>query len=44
MNIPKTQNKNMGFTESFAQRCSLKEVFLEIRKIHRKTLVPEPLF
>ena len=29
--------------EAFAQRCSVKKVFLKI-KIHKKTPVPEPLF
>ena len=30
--------------EAVAQRCSVKKVFLEIWKIHRKTPVPESLF
>ena len=29
--------------EAVAQKCSVKKVFLEIRKIHRKTPVPESL-
>ena len=31
-------------TEAVAQRCSVKEVFLEFCKIHRKTAVPRALF
>ena len=30
--------------EAVAQWCSIKNVFLKIRKIHMKTPVPEPLF
>ena len=30
--------------EAAVQRCSVKKVFLEIRKIHWKTPVPESLF
>ena len=30
--------------EAVAQRCSVKNVFLEIWKIHRKTPVPGSLF
>ena len=32
------------YTKAVAQRCSIKKVFLEIPKIHRKTPVPESLF
>ena len=35
---------NENITEAVAQRCSLKKVFLEICKIHRKTPVSESLF
>ena len=31
-------------TEAVAQRSSVKMVFLEFRKIHRKTPAPESLF
>ena len=31
-------------SEAVAQRCSVKKVFLEFRKIHRKTPVSESLF
>ena len=32
------------YTKAVAQICSVKKVFLEIPKIHRKTPVPESLF
>ena len=31
-------------SEVVTHRCSVKKVFLEIQKIHRKTHVPESLF
>ena len=31
-------------SEAVAQMCSVKKMFLEISKIHRKTPVPESLF
>ena len=31
-------------TEAIARNCSVKELFLKIRKIHRKTPVPESRF
>ena len=34
----------MKTSEYVAQRCSVEKVFLEIRKIHRKSTVPESLF
>ena len=34
----------MKTSEYVAQRCSVEKVFLEIRKIHRKSPVPESLF
>ena len=30
--------------EAVVQRCSVKKMFLEFNKIHRKTLVPDPFF
>ena len=32
------------FTEAVAQRCSVKKMFLEISKVHRKTPMLESLF
>ena len=34
----------MSYSKAVARRCSVKKVFLEIHKIHRKTPVPETLF
>ena len=31
-------------SEAVVQRCSVKEIFIEISQIHRKTPVPESLF
>ena len=31
-------------SEAFVQMCSIKNMFLKIRKIQRKTLAPESLF
>ena len=40
-----SSGKGFGFSESVAQGCSVRQVFLEIyRKINRKTPVPESLF
>ena len=38
----KTPSSN--YLEAILQRHSIKKVFLKIRKIHRKTHVPESLF
>ena len=36
--------KLISSIEAVVQRCTVKKVFLEIRKIDRKTPVPESLF
>ena len=33
--------KNVWFTKTVTQRCSVKKVFFKISQIHRKTPVPE---
>ena len=33
----------LGLSEAVVQRCSVKKVFLEIRKVHMKTSVQESL-
>ena len=36
--------KMLSNTEAVVQRCSVKNAFIEIGKIHRKTPVPDSLF